>query len=109
MGPTRACSPGSRKHLLILDDWGLAPIPAPDARDLLEVIEDRVQVRATLIASQLPLDSLHAAIADATVADAILDRLVHHAHKLALKGESMRKVMGKGQSNHTGEEKPRRR
>jgi DNA replication protein DnaC len=99
----------AKAHLLILDDWGLAPLPAPNARDLLEVIEDRVQVRATLIASQLPLDTLHAAIADATVADAILDRLVHHAHKLALKGESMRKVMGKEQSNHTGEETPRRR
>jgi DNA replication protein DnaC len=99
----------AKAHLLILDDWGLAPLAAPDARELLEVIEDRVQARATLIASQLPLDNLHSAIADPTVADAILDRLVHHAHKLSLKGESMRKVMGKGPSNQNGEEKPRRR
>jgi DNA replication protein DnaC len=99
----------AKAHLLILDDWGLAPLEAPDARELLEVIEDRVQGRATLIASQLPLDNLHSAIADPTVADAILDRLVHHAHKLSLKGESMRKVIGKAQSNQHGEEKPRRR
>jgi DNA replication protein DnaC len=87
----------------------LAPLAAPDARELLEVIEDRVQTRATLVASQLPLDNLHSAIADPTVADAILDRLVHHAHMLGLKGESMRKVMGKAPSNQTKEEKPRRR
>jgi DNA replication protein DnaC len=99
----------AKTHLLILDDWGLAPLAAPDARELLEVIEDRVQVRATLITSQLPLDNLHAAIADPTVADAILDRLVHHAHKLSLKGDSMRKVLGGVKSNQGGEEKPRRR
>ena len=74
------------------------------------MIDDRVQVRATLITSQLPLDNLHAAIADPTVADAILDRLVHHAHKLNLKGDSMRKVLGGAKSNQgREEEKPRRR
>jgi DNA replication protein DnaC len=74
------------------------------------VIEDRVQVRATLIASQLPLENLHSAIGDPTVADAILERLVHHhAHKLSLKGDSMRKLIDKVQSNQNGEEKPRRR
>jgi DNA replication protein DnaC len=99
----------AKTHLLILDDWGLAPLSAPDARELLEVIEDRVQARATLITSQLPLDTLHAAIADPTVADAILDRLVHHAHKLSLKGDSMRKVLGGTKSNQGEEEKPRRR
>jgi DNA replication protein DnaC len=80
-----------------------------DARELLEVIEDRLHVRATLITSQLPLDNLHAATADPTVADAILNRLVHHAHKLSLKGDSMRKVLGGATSNQGGEEKPRRR
>ena len=69
-----------------------------------------MQIRSTLITSQLPLDNLHTAIADPTVADALLDRLVHHAHKLVLKGESMRKVLGGVKSNHGGEqEKPRRR
>ncbi|MER3486168.1 MAG: AAA family ATPase [Chloroflexota bacterium] len=88
----------AKTHLLVLDDWGLAPLSASDARELLEVIEDRVQVHATLITSQLPLDALHSAIADPTLADAILDRLVHHAHKLVLKGESMRKVLAGGKS-----------
>jgi len=99
----------AKTHLLILDDWGLAPLSAPEARELLEVIEDRVQTHATLVASQLPLDNLHAAIADPTVADAILDRLIHHALKLSMKGESMRKVLGKAQSNQNGENKARRR
>jgi DNA replication protein DnaC len=100
----------AKTHLLILDDWGQAPLAPPEARELLEVIEDRVQLRATLLTSQLPLDNLHSAIADPTVADAILDRLVHHAHKIALKGESMRKVLSGSKSNSGGEaEKPRRR
>jgi DNA replication protein DnaC len=98
-----------KTHLLILDDWGLATLSAADARELLEVIEDRVQVRATLVTSQVPLDNLHGTIADPTVADAILDRLVHHAHKLNMKGESMRKVLGGPKSNQTEEEKVRRR
>ena len=76
------------------------------------MIEDRVQVHATLVASQLPLDALHSAIADPTLADAILDRLVHHAHKLLLKGEPMRKVLAGGESKSPrqgGEAVPRRR
>lgn len=102
----------AKTHLLILDDWGLAPLSAAEARELLEVIEDRVQVHATLVASHLPLDALHAAIADPTLADAILDRLVHHAHKLILKGESMRKALAGGVSKNQrqgGEALPRRR
>ena len=98
-----------KTHLLILDDWGLATLSAADARELLEVIEDRVLVRATLITSQVPLDKLHGTIADPTIADAILDRLVHHAHKINLKGESMRKVLGGVKSNQSEEEKARRR
>lgn len=81
----------ARTQLLVLDDWALAPMTAPEARDLLEVIDDRYQARATIIATQLPVDQWHAIIADPQVADAILDRLVHNAHKLILKGESMRK------------------
>jgi len=79
--------------LLILDDWGLAPLTAPEARDLLEVVDDRCLARSTLVSSQLPVENWHSTMADPTVADAILDRLVHNAYKLALAGESMRKVI----------------
>ena len=72
----------SRTDVLILDDWGLAPISVAESRDLLEVIDDRTQARSTVIASQLPIETWHSVIGDATVADAILDRLVHGAHKL---------------------------
>jgi DNA replication protein DnaC len=88
----------AKTQLLILDDWGVATLSAADARELLEVIEDRVQLRSTLLASQLPLDAWHGAIADPSLADAILDRVIHHAHKLILKGESMRKVSAASES-----------
>jgi DNA replication protein DnaC len=77
---------------LVLDDWAIAPFSPADCREILEVIEDRCQTKSTIIASQLPVDDWHAAIGDPTVADAILDRLVHNAHKINLRGESMRKV-----------------
>lgn len=81
----------ARIHLLVLDDWGLTPPSASEARDLLEVIDDRYQTGSTIVATQLPLDQWHATITDPTVADAILDRLVHNAHKFSLQGESLRK------------------
>jgi DNA replication protein DnaC len=77
--------------LLAIDDYGMAPLNQTERRDLLEVIEDRSGRRATLLASQLPLDHWHEVIGDATFADAILDRLVHHAHRITLKGPSMRR------------------
>lgn len=77
--------------LLAIDDYGMAPLNQTERRDLLEVIEDRSGRRATLLASQLPLDHWHEVIGDATFADAILDRLVHHAHRISLKGPSMRR------------------
>jgi len=77
--------------LLVLDDYGLTPLSERERRDLLEVLEDRTGRRATLVTSQLPLEHWHEAIGDATFADAILDRLVHHAHRITLKGESMRR------------------
>lgn len=77
--------------LLAIDDYGMAPLNQTERRDLLEVIEDRSGRRATLLASQLPLDHWHEVIGDATFADAILDRLVHHAHHITLKGPSMRR------------------
>lgn len=81
----------AKADLLVLDDFGLAPLTDPVGRDLLEIIDDRYDRRATLITSQLPLDQWHAYLGDRTVADAILDRLVHNAYKLSLQGDSMRK------------------
>lgn len=84
----------ARTDLLILDDFGLAPLSGAEARELLEVIDDRYERRSTVVCSQLPLGEWHRAIADPTLADAILDRLVHGAHKFTLSGESMRKKKG---------------
>jgi DNA replication protein DnaC len=82
----------SRVDLLILDDWGLAPLTGEQRRDLLEVVDDRHQRGSTIITSQVPIENWHEVIADPTIADAVLDRLVHNAHRLALKGDSMRKI-----------------
>ncbi|GLG02824.1 ATPase AAA [Alicyclobacillus hesperidum subsp. aegles] len=78
--------------LLILDDWGLAPMSAPEGRELLDILDDRTSAHSTCVASQLPIEAWYGTFADPTVADAVLDRLVHNAHKLLLKGESMRKL-----------------
>jgi len=78
--------------VLILDDLGLSPMNAQERRDLLEVIEDRHGLASTIVAAQLPIEEWHANIRDPTIADAILDRLVHSAYKINLKGESMRKL-----------------
>jgi len=78
-------------ELLILDDWGMQKLQPTQRQDLMEVIEDRYANRATLIASQLPVDQWHSYLGDATLADAILDRLLHNAHRLELTGESLRK------------------
>jgi len=81
----------AKARVLILDDFGLSPLTDPERRDLLEVIEDRHGTSSTIIASQLPVDHWHEMIGDPTIADALLDRLVHNAHRIHLKGESMRK------------------
>jgi len=81
----------ARTDLLILDDWGLTPMTDPQRRDLLELLEDRYGKRSTIVTSQLPVSAWHEAVGDPTLADAILDRLVHNAHKIELKGDSMRK------------------
>lgn len=81
----------AKKDLLVLDDWGLAPLTEEQRRDLLEMVEDRYDRRSTLMASQLPLEHWHKVIGDPTLADAILDRLIHNAYKINLKGPSMRK------------------
>ena len=81
----------AKADLLVLDDFGLAPLAADTVRDLLEILDDRYDRKSTLITSQLPLDQWHAYLGDRTVADAILDRLVHNSYRLVLKGESMRR------------------
>lgn len=82
-----------KTELLLLDDWGISPLQVEEARDLLDILEDRNQTRSTLITSQMPINHWHEVLADPTLADAILDRLVHSAYKLELRGESMRKLM----------------
>jgi len=81
----------AKVDVLILDDWGLMKLSAENRRDLLEVLEDRHGRRSTVATSQLPIEKWHAVIGDPTLADAILDRLVHNAYKINLRGESMRK------------------
>ncbi len=81
----------AKTDLLILDDWGLAPFTAPQRRDMLELLDDRYGNRSTLVTSQMPVDKWHALIGDPTLGDAILDRLVHNAYRIELKGESMRR------------------
>lgn len=88
----------SRTDLLVLDDFGLAPLTDSERRDLLEVLEDRHGRRATLVTSQLPFDTWHQVVGDATFADAILDRLVHNAHRITLKGASMRRKNARSES-----------
>ena len=77
--------------LLILDDWGLEPLAPEQRRDLLEIVEERYGRGATMITSQIPVDRWHGVIGDPTLADAILDRVVHNAHRLKLKGDSLRR------------------
>jgi len=91
----------AKVDLLVIDDWGLAALTSDNIRDFLEIVEDRYGVRSTLVTSQLPVEKWHAAIPDPTFADAILDRLVHNAYKLTLKGESIRKTKAKSdQADH---------
>ena len=81
----------ARTDVLVLDDWGVHPVGDAQRRDLLEIMEDRYGCRSTVVTSQLPVDTWHGALGDATLADALLDRLVHNAYQLKLKGESRRK------------------
>jgi DNA replication protein DnaC len=83
----------AKVQLLIIDDWGLEPLKPAQRNDLLEIMDDRHGNTATMMISQLPTDQWYASIGDNTLADAILDRLMHNAHRLALKGESMRKAL----------------
>ena len=81
----------AKADLIILDDWGIAPMSDEQRRDLFEILEDRYDRRSTIVAAQLPLQHWHDIIGDPTLADAILDRLVHNAYKFNLEGDSLRK------------------
>lgn len=81
----------SRLDVLIVDDWAMAPMNEVERRDFLEICDDRYQRRSTILTSQLPIAKWHAQIGDPTLADSILDRLVHNAHRIELSGESLRK------------------
>lgn len=85
----------AKTDVLLLDDWGINALDATARADLLEVIDDRVARRATIITSQLPVEHWHAWIGDATLADAILDRVMQRNYRLTLKGESLRKTRKK--------------
>jgi DNA replication protein DnaC len=82
----------SRVHLLILDDWGIIPLTAEQRRDLMEIIDGRHDRASTIVTSQVPVELWHEHIGNPTIADAVLDRLVHGAHRIALSGDSMRKL-----------------
>jgi len=88
-----------RQHLLILDDFGLQPLDSPNRLSLLEIIEDRHGKGSVLITSQVPVSGWYEIIGEKTVADAILDRLVHDAHRIELMGESMRKTRKRPEEN----------
>lgn len=81
----------SRVDLLILDDWGLSKLMDIHRQDVLELFEDRYGLRSTILTSQLPVDKWHDVVGDSTIADAILDRLVHNAYRVSLQGDSLRK------------------
>lgn len=86
--------------VLILDDWGLTVFNDEQRRDILEILDDRHNIRSTIVTSQLPVKHWHEHIADPTLADAILDRLVHNAHKIELSGDSLRKKKATVSNNH---------
>ena len=79
----------AKTELLVLDDWGTAPLSGSESREVLEIIDDRA-LHSTIVASQLPVENWYANLGDPTAADAILDRLLHQAHRLVLKGDSLR-------------------
>jgi DNA replication protein DnaC len=81
----------SRIDLLVIDDWAMAPLSEPERRDFWEICEERYQTRSFILTSQLPVARWHEQIGDPTVADGILDRLVHNAHRIEMRGDSMRK------------------
>ncbi len=93
----------AKVQCLIIDDWGLETLKPAQRNDLMEIMDDRHGDTSTVVISQLPTDQWYTSIGDNTLADAILDRLMHNAHRLILKGESMRKIMSNlTQDEHLG-------
>lgn len=88
----------ARIDVLVIDDWAIAPLSKPERRDFWEICEDRYQVRSTVLTSQLPVARWHEQIGEPTLADGILDRLVHNAHRIEMRGDSMRKNRSKQES-----------
>ena len=91
---TRLLGRLAKVDVLVLDDWGIAPLRDQERRDMLEIVEDRHGARATIITSQLPVENWHDYVGDPTIADALLDRVVHNAHRIKLKGPTRRKPSG---------------
>jgi DNA replication protein DnaC len=91
----RRLSTLARTDLLVLDDWAMAPLNDAQRRDLFEILDDRYDRHSTLVAAQVPIEQWYESIGDPTLADAMLDRLIHNAHKICLKGESIRKLRAK--------------
>lgn len=89
---TRLLAKLAKIDVLVLDDWGLAPLTDVQRRDVLEIMDDRHGARSTVIASQLPVGKWHDHLGDPTIADAVLDRVVHNAHRINLKGPTRRKT-----------------
>jgi DNA replication protein DnaC len=88
---TRLLGRLAKVDVLVLDDWGLAPLREQERRDMLEIFDDRHGTRSAILTSQLPVEKWHDYVADPTIADALLDRVVHNAHRIRLKGPSRRK------------------
>jgi DNA replication protein DnaC len=89
----------SRIDVLVIDDWAMASLTEPERRDFWEICEDRYQLRSTILTSQLPVSRWHEQIGDPTLADGILDRLVHNAHRIEMRGDSMRKNRSKAEGS----------
>jgi DNA replication protein DnaC len=85
----------SRIDVLVLDDFAMAPLKDQERRDFLEICDDRYQRRSTILSSQMPIAHWHEQIGDPSIADSIMDRLVHNAYRIELSGESMRKLRGR--------------
>lgn len=97
----------AKVDLIVIDDFGLTPLAEDTVRDLLEILDDRYDRRSTLVTSQLPVEQWHAYLGDRTVADAVLDRLVHNSYRVLLKGDSMRKRRGSTSVTASPKPKPR--
>jgi DNA replication protein DnaC len=92
----------SRVDVLVVDDWAMAPLTENERRDFWEICEERYQRHSSILTSQVPVAKWHEQIGDPTLADGILDRLVHNAHRIELSGESMRKKRNPGQDSKSG-------